>query len=303
MTTTHIISAIGTPLTEDDSLHIEGLQEQLTLQWRNGITGILAGGSMGAMQLLSDQTYADLVRLSIKLGRGKGEIMVGVGDTSFARTRDRIHLVNRYKPDAVAVLTPYMWKYTQAELVDYYHAIADESLAPVYLYDLPQLTGLKVEANTVLAICGHKNIHGIKCSDAAHDTRMLIETLKAHGSNFRVIVAQPVLLDMLVRHGVRDHLDGIFALAPEWAGAIVRHAEAGEYDTAAAYQRDLLELLTLLRSYNAFAAFSAMMNARGIPGRFAPLPFHLLSREQTDKINSSAIMKKLLAGSAYVSPV
>jgi 4-hydroxy-tetrahydrodipicolinate synthase len=226
-----------------------------------------------------------------------------VGDTSFARTRDRIHLVNRYKPDAVAVLTPYMWKYTQAELVDYYRAIADESLAPVYLYDLPQLTGLKVEANTVLAICGHKNIHGIKCSDAAHDTRMLIETLKAHGSNFRVIVAQPVLLDMLVRHGVRDHLDGIFALAPEWANAIVRHAEAGEYDAAAAYQRDLLELLTLLRSYNAFAAFSAMMNARGIPGRFAPRPFHLLSREQTDKINSSAIMKKLLAGSAYVSPV
>ncbi|MEZ6191077.1 MAG: dihydrodipicolinate synthase family protein [Phycisphaerales bacterium] len=303
MTTTHIISAIGTPLTEDDSLHIEGLQEQLALQWRNGITGILAGGSMGAMQLLSDQTYADLVRLSIKLGRGKGEIMVGVGDTSFARTRDRIHLVNRYKPDAVAVLTPYMWKYSQSELVDYYHAIADESLAPVYLYDLPQLTGLKVEASTVLAICGHKNIHGIKCSDAAHDTRMLIETLKARGSNFRVIVAQPVLLDMLVRHGVRDHLDGIFALAPEWASAIVRHAEAGEYDAAAAYQRDLLELLTLLRSYNAFAAFSAMMNARGIPGRFAPRPFHLLSREQTDMINSSAIMKKLLAGSAYVSPV
>lgn len=303
MSTTRVISAIGTPLTEDDSLHIEGLEEQLALQWRNGITGILAGGSMGTMQLLSDQTYADLMRLSIKLGRGKGEIMVGVGDTSFARTRDRVHLVNRYKPDAVAVLTPYLWKYSQAELVDYYHAIADESHAPVYLYDLPQLTGLKVEASTVLAISGHKNIHGIKCSDAAHDTRMLIETLKAHGSKFRVIVAQPVLLDMLVRHGVRDHLDGIFAVAPEWASAIVRHAEAGEHDTAAAYQRDLLELLTLLRSHNAFAAFSAMMNARGIPGRFAPRPYHLLNREQAEKLNGSAIMKKLLAGSAYVSPV
>lgn len=299
---TRLISAIGTPLTEDDSLHIEGLEEQLALQWRSGITGILAGGSMGTMQLLSDQTYSDLVRLSTKLGRGKGEIMIGVGDTSFARTRDRIHLVNRYKPDAVAILTPYLWKYSQAELIDYYYALADESHVPVYLYDLPQLTGLKVELNTVLAVSEHKNIHGIKCSDAAHDTRALIETLKARGSGFRVIIAQPMLMDMLIRQGVHDHLDGMFAVAPEWASAIATHTEAGDHDRAAGYQRNLIDLLTLLRARNAYASFSAMMNLRGIPGRYAPRPFRTLSAQDIDSIAATPVMKKLLTDAAHAAP-
>jgi len=297
LTDTHIISAIGTPLTEDESLHVQGLEAELDLQWRNGISGVLAAGSMGTMQLLSDQTYSDLIRLSAELVPGKGELIVGVGDTSFARTRDRIHLVNRYKVDAVAVLTPYLLKYSQDELIDYFHALADESKAPVYLYDLPQITGLKVEIPTVLAVSEHDNIRGIKCSDSAHETRVLIEALKANGSDCRVIVAQPMLLDVLVKHGVRDHLDGVFAIAPEWGSAIVKHTEAGEDDEALAYQRDLVEFLNLLRSRNTFAAFSALMNARGVPGRYAPRPYRLLTDEQVEELLSRAIVRKLLAGS------
>ena len=298
MTETHLISAIGTPLNEDESLHTVGLEAQLDLQWRSGITGILAAGSMGTMQLLSDQTYADLIQKSAELVNGKGELMVGVGDTSFARTCDRIHLVNQYKVDGVAVLTPYLLKFTQAELVDYFRALADESKAPIYLYDLPQVTGLKVDIPTVLELCSHPNIHGVKCSDSAHETRVLIEALAEINPGFRVIVAQPLLLDMLVRQGVHEHLDGVYALAPEWASAIVHHTRAGEHDLALAYQRDLVSLLNLIRTLGALPVFSALMNARGVPGRFAPRPFKLLPKSKIDALLNDVTVQKLLSGKA-----
>jgi len=294
---THLISAIGTPVNEDESLHTAGLEAQLDLQWRNGITGVLAAGSMGTMQLLSDQTYADLIRLSAELVSGKGELMVGVGDTSFARTRDRIHLVNRHKVDGVAVLTPYLLKFSQAELIDYFRALADESKAPIYLYDLPQITGLKVDIPTVLELCSHPNIHGVKCSDSAHETRVLIEALAECNPGFRVIIAQPLLLDMLVRQGISEHLDGVYALAPEWASTIVRHTQAGEHDQALACQRDLVALLNLIRTLGALPVFSALMNARGVPGRFAPRPFKLLSNDQIQSLLEDVTVKKLLNGS------
>jgi 4-hydroxy-tetrahydrodipicolinate synthase len=297
----HLISAIGTPLADDDTLHVDGLAAQLDLQWRNGIHGILVAGSMGVMQLLSDQTYGDLVRHGVELAAGRGEIMVGVGDTSFNRTRDRIHLVNQYRVDAVAVLTPYLLPYSQAELVDYFHALADESRAPIYLYDLPQTTGLKVEIDTVLAVCEHKNIHGIKCSDDIRETRVLIETLKTHSHDFRVIVAQPLLLDILVRGGIREHLDGMFALAPNWASSIVRHTQAGEHDKASACQRDLIELLTCMRRINVRGAFTELMNARGVPGRFAPRPFRMLTPQQAESLHGNPVVRKLLSGSAVPS--
>lgn len=301
MNSTHLITAIGTPLGDDDSLHVEGLAAQLELQWSNGINGVLVAGSMGTMQLLSDQTYADLVRHSVELATGRGEVMIGAGDTSFNRTRDRIHLINQYKVDGVAVLTPYLLKFSQAELVDYFHAVADESRAPIYLYDLPQVTGLKVELETVLAVCEHKNIHGIKCSDAMHETRVLIETLKSREIDFRVIVAQPLLLDTLVRHGIRDHLDGIFAIMPDWASAIVRHTEAGEHEKASVYQGDLIELLAFVRQIGVLGAFTEIMNARNVPGRFGPRPFRMLTPEQTKTLHENPIVKKLLSESAVPS--
>jgi len=61
------------------------------------------------MQMLSDQTYRDLIRRSVELAGGRVELLVGVGDTGFTRTRQRIEYVNQFEVDGIAVLAPYMW--------------------------------------------------------------------------------------------------------------------------------------------------------------------------------------------------
>ena len=74
---THLISAICTPLADDDSLHVDGLAAHLDDQWRHGISGVLIAGSMGLMQLLDDATYRNLVRHGVQFSAGRGEILVG----------------------------------------------------------------------------------------------------------------------------------------------------------------------------------------------------------------------------------
>ena len=85
-----LIAAVGTPLTSDESLHVEGLDAHLDDQWRHGMTGCLIGGTMGTLQLLTEQTYRDLVTHGVRLAARRGEVLIGVGDAGFARTRDRI---------------------------------------------------------------------------------------------------------------------------------------------------------------------------------------------------------------------
>ena len=87
-------TAIGTPLTDDEQLHDDGLICELEDQARHGIPGILVAGSMGAMQLLADETYRRLVERAVELWRGKGELLVGAGDAGFVRTRDRLKFLN-----------------------------------------------------------------------------------------------------------------------------------------------------------------------------------------------------------------
>src|SRR6185369_8155766 len=108
-------------------------------------------------------------------------------------------------------------------------ALADFSTHPLFLYDLPGLTGVKLALETILKLSTHPNIRGIKCSGEFANTRPLLDSAPP---GFRVIVAQADLIDVLLHHGVQDHLDGIFSLAPSWVTEIGRCAQAENWEAA-----------------------------------------------------------------------
>ncbi len=287
----HFISAVGTPLSQDELLDDKGLERHLADQWENGIGGVLVAGTMGLMQLLRDETYRALARRASELCAGKIELMIGAGDCSLARTKDRISFLNELKLDGVVVLTPFFVRFAQDELVEYYRALADFSRAPLYMYDLPQRAG-KIELATALELSKHPNIAGIKCSDEPGYARQIMDAVS---DRFRVIIAQPVLIDTFLKFGVREHLDGMFAIAPQWTSAIGRHCERGEWAEAAKYQKLLTELRGLFGRYDVFQAMTVMLNARGIGGNYAPRPLRKMSPPQREQLLAEPIVVKLLA--------
>jgi len=290
-----LITAIATPLGDDEELHVEGLKAQIDDQLDNGITGLLVGGTMGVMQLLSDATYRDLVDRSIEFARGRGEMLVGAGDASYARSRDRILFLNQKKIDGIVALSPYLLKFSQPELVDYFQSLADIAKRPLFLYDLPGLTGTKLEFDTVRALSRHSNIAGIKCSGDIGSTRQLIDM---NLPNFRVIIAAPDMVDTLLRSGIKEHLDGIFAAAPHWVSGIAKACIKGDFANAARLQQNLNGLLRLVRENGVFATFTALVNARGIPGRYGPRPYRMLDQARTELVLQSPAAKELLKSGA-----
>lgn len=285
-----LISAVGTPLTSDEGLQREGLEALLAAQWASGIDGVLVAGTMGLLQLLREETYAQLVERSVALCRGQGELLIGVGDAGFARTADRIRYTNRFAIDGVVVVTPYLVRFQRAELVDYFTALADLAKAPLFLYDLPSLTGVRLETELVLELSKHPNIAGIKCSGSLEDALELIERAD---DRFRVIVAQADRVDALCRQGIRHHLDGVYSLVPEWTNNIARAAEREDWAAAAAAQRLVSETLKVLHQYGVFPTYSALLNARGIGGSFAPRPLRPLAEETRRTLLESPLVESL----------
>lgn len=294
MDNARFISAICTPLDDRDGFNADGLAAHVEAQWAAGIDGILVAGTMGLLQLLRDDVYQDLCRRSIELTRGRGEVMVGAGDASLARTLARVEFLNTLRGvDAVVVLAPYFMQFSQAELIDYYRAIADAARAPVYLYDLPQRTRSKIEAPTVLELLKHPRIKGIKCSDEIAVTRQLIGEVGGRG---RVIVAQPLLVDTLLREGIREHLDGVFSLVPHWTVAIGRAADVGDWHRASLYQAKLAAILKVLVKYGVFPASTAVLNACGVAGRAGPRPYRMLESAAVEQLLAEPIVVELLRG-------
>jgi 4-hydroxy-tetrahydrodipicolinate synthase len=295
-----LFAAVGTPLTADETLDRAALEMHVVDQFRGGMTGVLIGGTMGLMQLLTDATYRQLVEVGARAAAGRGEVMVGVGDTSLARTRERVRFVNEQRGiDGVVCLSPFLVKFSQEELVDYFIALGDESRVPLYLYDLPVLTGVKLSLETVLAVAKHPNIRGIKCSTELGWSRQLADLAPR---DFRVIFAQADLVDVLLRAGVTQHLDGVFALAPDWTAGIARAAAAGDWARAAAMQQKMSALLRALKEFGVFPSFTALLNARGIPGNYCPAPLRQLDEARRERLLASPIVAELLAGDGTVVP-
>lgn len=289
----YICSAIGTPLDADDQLDPSGLRTHLEDQANAGIHGVLVAGTMGAMPLLTWRAYEQLVRASAEYWPGHGELLVGVGDLSFARSRERIQFVNELPIDGAVALTPYFLPYSQAELIQYFEALASDSRAPLYLYDLPQRTGNALAVETVLQLSEHPNIAGIKCSGDLSEARRLIDSLR--GSDFRVILAQVPLLDVLLRAGMHEHVDGVYCMVPQLTRKIADAAMRGDGETAAELTRRLCGLLMMLRKYGVYAAMTALLNSRGFEGNFAPRPHQPLTSAARESLLAEGAVRDALA--------
>ena len=300
MSSPRFITAIGTPLDQNDQIHHQGLAAHLNDLHHAGIDGLLVAGTMGLMQLLTDQVWRDLVEQSIKLGRGRFEMLIGAGDCSFARTQERIEYLNTCQGvDGIVLISPYFIKFSQEELIAYFQALADVARYPVYLYDLPALTGVHLENDTVAQLAKHPNIAGIKCSCDINESRQIHDRFNSDA--FRVIIAQPKLSDMLFRHGIDDQLDGIYILAPHWATQLSQAAATQQWDKAHVYQTLITDLLNLVTSRPIFPTVTAIMNARGIPGRFSPRPFSDLSDQDREELLELPLIKQLIEQNQLVA--
>ena len=150
------------------------------------------------------------------------------------------------------MLAPYFYTLGQADLIAYFTGLADRSRKPLYLYDLPGVTRTSLHLETVLQLSKHANIRGIKCSGEWTETRRLMDHV---GEGFRVVPVQPNIVDMLVRCGVRNNLDGIFAVLPDLTadrrGGRTRRLptggrRAGQIDRIPTVAADEVSLVSLL---------------------------------------------------------
>jgi dihydrodipicolinate synthase/N-acetylneuraminate lyase len=106
---------------------------------------------------------------------------------------------------------------------------------------------------------------------------------------------------MLVRCGVHDNLDGIYAVLPDLTTSIVEAAEASDYPLAAARQGKLTEFRQLLLTkYPLFPACTVILNARGVPGKVYPAPMKPLDAGQVERLFGEPLIRELV-GKASVS--
>jgi 4-hydroxy-tetrahydrodipicolinate synthase len=166
---TGIIPPLATPLRDRDTLDVAGLERLIGRVVGGGVHGLFILGTTGEGPSLSYRLRRELIERVCKQVNRRVPVLVGVTDTSFVETVNLARHAADAGADAVVVAPPYYMPEGQPELVEYLDHLVPELPIPLFLYNMPPLTKVNIELETVRRAMDHPRILGLKDSSGKMD--------------------------------------------------------------------------------------------------------------------------------------
>jgi len=203
-----IIPPMITPLTDRDTLDVAGLERLIEHIIAGGVNGLFILGTSGEAPGLSYRLRRELVERTCRQVRGRLPVLVGITDTSFVEALSMATLAVNSGAQAVVSAAPFYLPTAQPELIDYVERLVRELPLPLYLYNMPQLTKVPFEIETLRHLTGLKQIVGVKDSsgDLAYFDRLL--ALKRERPDWSVLVGPEHLLVEATQRGGDGGVNG-----------------------------------------------------------------------------------------------
>ena len=261
-------TALGTPLDEFGNLIPSSFQKQVEDQMEAGASGILVMGGMGIGVYIKNSEYRRIAEAAVDEARGKCPVLISVADNSVARIFDKIDGLKGLDIDGIVATTPFYYTVNQEELKHLFKKIADYSPFPLYLYDLPAITKVKINPVTIEYLMAAGSIKGIKTGDML--TAKLLMQSPVKKADFSIMFSGSDLFDVAYKYGLRMNLDGMFSCTAPVAAKMYGCLAKGEYEAAGNYYNSILSLRDTFVDVGIFGGFSCAMNLLGYEGMFYP---------------------------------
>jgi dihydrodipicolinate synthase/N-acetylneuraminate lyase len=164
-----IVPPLITPLTARDVLDTEGLERLLDHVIEGGVAAIFILGTTGEAPSLSYRLRREMIQETTRHVAGRIPVLVGVTDTAFVESVDLAKHAADCGADAAVLTTPYYFPAGQTELTAYVQNIAPLIPLPLMLYNMPELTKVWFEIETLRKLSAIESIIGVKDSSGDLD--------------------------------------------------------------------------------------------------------------------------------------
>jgi 4-hydroxy-tetrahydrodipicolinate synthase len=161
---TGIVPPMITPLSGRDQLDVAGLERLIERILDGGVNGLFILGTTGEGPSLSYRLRRELIERTCRQVNGRVPILVGATDTAFVESVNVAKAAADSGADAVVVAPPYYLPEGQPELQEYLEHLAAELPLPMFLYNMPALTKVSFELETVRRALDNPRIIGLKDS-------------------------------------------------------------------------------------------------------------------------------------------
>lgn len=228
-----IVPPMITPLSVRDTLDAAGLERLVGHLLAGGVHGLFLLGTTGEGPSLSYRLQRELVQRTCALVRARKPVLVCITDTAFEESLALARHAAECGAEAVVASAPYYFPAGQPELVEYFESLARELPLPLFLYNMPAMTKLVFEPETVRRLMQQPRIIGMKDSsgDMAYFEKLL--AMAHERADWSVFIGPEELTSEAVQRGAQGGVNGGANLLPRLYVENYEAAAAGDLGRAA----------------------------------------------------------------------
>jgi 4-hydroxy-tetrahydrodipicolinate synthase len=238
-----VFPAVTTQLREDLSIDLEDTQRVVDDLIRDGVTGIIALGTVGENNSLMYDEKVSVLSAIVEVVAGRVPVLTGVSEYDTRRAVRYAQAAEKVGADGLMLLPPMVYVPHSHELVAYFRGVASNTALPIMLYNNPPAYRTVIDKAVLAELIDVPNIVCIK--ESAPDTRRFTDFRNDFGDRFVLFAGlDDVALEGLYL-GAQGWVSGLTNAFPKESVGLVRAFERGDHTKALEIYRWFMPLLHL----------------------------------------------------------
>ncbi|HYG22057.1 MAG TPA: dihydrodipicolinate synthase family protein [Verrucomicrobiae bacterium] len=227
-----IIPPMVTPLLGRDELDRAGLERLIERMVNAGVNGLFILGTTGEGPGLSYKLRREVIERTCRQVNGRIPVLVGITDTAFVESVSVAKVAADAGAEALVAAPPYYMPEGQPELQEYLSHLLDELPLPLFIYNMPALTKVPFEVETVRWAVDQPRIIGLKDSSANMIYFHRALELARVRAGWPVLIGPEEMLFDAILAGGHGGVSGGANLFPRLYVKLVEAARAGDLPRA-----------------------------------------------------------------------
>lgn len=275
--------ALVTPFNADGSVDYNALEKLVNHVIAGGVNYLVALGTTSEAPTMNATERKQVLAFIIEKCNKRVPVVCGIGGNNTAEVVENLKEYDLTNVDGILTVVPYYNKPTQEGLYQHFKAIAQATIKPIILYNVPGRTVTNMLPATTLRLANEfKNIVAVK--EASGNMSQCMDLVQGKPAHFAILSGD----DDLVLPQIAIGMEGVISVAANCFTkdftTLVNDALAGNYTNAQKLHYKLLEGIRLLFVEGNPAGVKCVLKHMNICGDIVRLPLVNVSDDTNKKI-------------------
>ena len=278
-----VLTALSTPFDQAEAIDIPTLRAIVDRSIDAGVDGVVAAGSTGEVGALTSDERLLLIDTVIEQTAGRVPVIAQTGATTTAEAIRLSRAAERSGADVLMLLTPYYEPLSVEETVAYIKDVAAAVDIPVMLYNIPAVTGVNLDHETVRSLASEvDNIRYIK--DSSADWEQALRLIHHHGDLIGTFIGWDSYIYSALVEGAAGVMAGTANVVPHEIVAVSRLIAEGDLAGALALWKRVYPVIDQLLAGPFIPAVKTGLELQGLPAGLPRRPTAPLTGDQVDAL-------------------